>query len=212
MIKRIDTGVEASTLLNDLLLMHKIFTCVLPCCWMCVHFRADCWEVGCIMWERIDWSFIPSQCRSFPPPQKYISFVLKEETSRLSSCAYRQLIKLLSHPVGVFKIICSSFTRLYSCQEKVCSDKLMCADAVCMHRSQHPYTACMYICRWRYAVSVSVHLCCLLSQGTRPETVSPASCQFMADCRERLAEGKRSFVFFKSLINSTGRLIEASHS
>lgn len=66
MIKRIDTGVEASTLLNDLLLMHKIFTCVLPCCWMCVHFTTDCWEVGCIMWERIDWSFIPSQCRSFP--------------------------------------------------------------------------------------------------------------------------------------------------
>lgn len=66
MIKRIDTGVEASTLLNDLLLMHKIFTCVLPCCWMCVHFTTDCLEVGCIMWERIEWSFIPSQCRSFP--------------------------------------------------------------------------------------------------------------------------------------------------
>lgn len=33
----------------------------------------------------------------------------------------------------------------------------------------------------------------------------------MADCREQLTEGKHYFVFYNSLIYSSGRLIEASH-
>lgn len=42
-------------------------------------------------------------------------------------------------------------------------------------------------------VNVSVPVCVCVSHWTWPETVSQRRCQLMADCREQLTEGERSF-------------------